>query len=239
MWNLKNVLHAIFQSPDRYARMKFTVSTLAKLEKGEPSNIIRRLLAVAVLGLFHLCTSHGTHRTAWTHGNRQGAKWPPTANAFLTHPSGQRSKQQQRRRRSHPRILFPFPIAPQPFGDIKSPACPLSRSSPSIPPIKPRLFLLCFHPTPASTPPEQGSRYETELASQMALSCMRCPTVAAASVSARRAAGPPAPASAVVSFARCGFGRSAAAARGWRIDAVAPQGGACGFFSPALVPALV
>ncbi|GJN12154.1 hypothetical protein PR202_ga30409 [Eleusine coracana subsp. coracana] len=56
----------------------------------------------------------------------------------------------------------------------------------------------------------------------MALSCMRCPAGATA-VSARRAAGLPTPAPAAVSSARCGFGRSAAAA-GWRIDAVSPQG---------------
>ncbi|KAG2599242.1 glucose-6-phosphate 1-dehydrogenase 2, chloroplastic-like [Panicum virgatum] len=55
----------------------------------------------------------------------------------------------------------------------------------------------------------------------MALSCMRCPAGAAA----RRAAAPPPSPTAAVSFARCGFGRSTAAAAGsWRIHAVAPQG---------------
>ncbi|KAF8702156.1 hypothetical protein HU200_033083 [Digitaria exilis] len=59
----------------------------------------------------------------------------------------------------------------------------------------------------------------------MALSCMRCPAGAAAASSPRAAAAGPAPAAAI-SFTRCGFGRSAAAAAGcWRIQAVTPQGG--------------
>ncbi|WVZ84219.1 hypothetical protein U9M48_031273 [Paspalum notatum var. saurae] len=61
----------------------------------------------------------------------------------------------------------------------------------------------------------------------MALSCMRCPTGAAA-VPARSAAAPQLVPAAAVSFARYGFGKSssaAAAASGfWRIHAVAPQG---------------
>ncbi|KAF8680825.1 hypothetical protein HU200_045522 [Digitaria exilis] len=58
----------------------------------------------------------------------------------------------------------------------------------------------------------------------MALSCMRCPAGAAAASAPRAAAVGPAPAAAV-SFTRCGFRRSAAAAAGcWRIQAVAPQG---------------
>nr|CAB3484051.1 unnamed protein product [Digitaria exilis] len=58
----------------------------------------------------------------------------------------------------------------------------------------------------------------------MALSCMRCPAGAAAASSPRAAAAGPAPAAAI-SFTRCGFGRSAAAAAGcWRIQAVTPQG---------------
>ncbi|RLM66558.1 glucose-6-phosphate 1-dehydrogenase 2, chloroplastic-like [Panicum miliaceum] len=55
----------------------------------------------------------------------------------------------------------------------------------------------------------------------MALSCMRCP----AGVAIRRAAAPPPSPTAAVSFARCGFGRSAAGGGCWRIQAVGPQGG--------------
>jgi hypothetical protein len=63
----------------------------------------------------------------------------------------------------------------------------------------------------------------------MALSCMRCPAAAAGgSAVVRRAAGPsPPPSSSLAfSFARCGRSAAAAvAAAGWRIDAVAGQGG--------------
>jgi hypothetical protein len=77
------------------------------------------------------------------------------------------------------------------------------------------LFLLSSHPTPTSTPPEQGSRYDIEVASPMALSCMQYPAGVATSISAHRVVGLPAPTPLVVSFTRCGFGRSTASAVGW------------------------
>ncbi|KAF7013585.1 hypothetical protein CFC21_027654 [Triticum aestivum] len=58
----------------------------------------------------------------------------------------------------------------------------------------------------------------------MALSCMRCPAaVGGGHAAARRPAATPPSSSLAFSLARCG-GRSAAAASGWRIDAVAGKG---------------
>ncbi|KAF7060519.1 hypothetical protein CFC21_067307 [Triticum aestivum] len=59
----------------------------------------------------------------------------------------------------------------------------------------------------------------------MALSCMSCPSVASGPSVRRHAASPPW-SSVAFSFARC-IGRSAAAASGWRIDAIAENGGGC------------
>ncbi|KAF7060590.1 hypothetical protein CFC21_067375 [Triticum aestivum] len=57
----------------------------------------------------------------------------------------------------------------------------------------------------------------------MALSCMSCPSVASGPSMRRHAESLPW-SFAAFSFARC-IGRSAAAASGWRIDAVAGNGG--------------
>uniref|UniRef100_A0A453AGH3 glucose-6-phosphate dehydrogenase (NADP(+)) n=1 Tax=Aegilops tauschii subsp. strangulata TaxID=200361 RepID=A0A453AGH3_AEGTS len=58
----------------------------------------------------------------------------------------------------------------------------------------------------------------------MALSCMRCPAgTGGGAAAARRPAATPPSSSVAFSLARCG-GRSAAAASGWRIDAVAGKG---------------
>ncbi|KAM3330989.1 hypothetical protein ACQJBY_027217 [Aegilops geniculata] len=59
----------------------------------------------------------------------------------------------------------------------------------------------------------------------MALSCMSCPSVASGPFVRRHAASPPW-SSVAFSFARC-IGRSVAAASGWRIDAIAENGGGC------------
>lgn len=57
----------------------------------------------------------------------------------------------------------------------------------------------------------------------MALSCMSCPSVASGPSVRRHAASPPW-SSVAFSFARC-IGRSATAASGRRIDAIAENGG--------------
>ncbi|KAM3209698.1 hypothetical protein ACQJBY_064023 [Aegilops geniculata] len=59
----------------------------------------------------------------------------------------------------------------------------------------------------------------------MALSCMSCPSVASGPSMRWHAASPPW-LFVSFSFARC-IGRSADAASGWRIDAVAGNGGGC------------
>ncbi|KAF7020987.1 hypothetical protein CFC21_034012 [Triticum aestivum] len=59
----------------------------------------------------------------------------------------------------------------------------------------------------------------------MALSCMSCPSVASGPSVHRHAESPPW-SFITFSFASC-IGRSAAAASGWRIDAVAGSGAGC------------
>ncbi|KAM3241491.1 hypothetical protein ACQJBY_054418 [Aegilops geniculata] len=59
----------------------------------------------------------------------------------------------------------------------------------------------------------------------MALACMSCPSVASGPSVRRHAASPPW-SSVAFSFARC-IGRLAATTSGWRIDAIAGNGGGC------------
>ena len=125
------------------------------------------------------------------------------------------------RARGCPSAISRDPVASVP----QSPRPPPSFDTPDKTPRTPLLQLVVpSFPPPTLRPLRRKPRAPPiEEAQSMALSCMRCPAGAAA----RRAAAPPPSPMAAVSFARCGFWRSTAAAGCWRIQAVAPQGGVC------------